>query len=167
VADSYPNAIDDISGEYGFAAGPIYQIYPDLWRLFMRRLESANPPPARSAKTDASFRKAKAAAGRLRFTPAAIGYLRAYEKEVRKDSIGCQVIVIDWEIGEKFKGPDDAAWKSLPPAVGIGSYWCQYLPPDAVQTIKGIRIIVGGSEPDRLAGKLIDLKKDKLVLEDR
>ena len=157
----------DIVMELGFASEPIYAAYPDLWKFSERRSERAFPPPARTAESDAAFRKAKAVAGRLQLTPAAIDYIRSYDDEIRGDGLGCYVNIITWALGSQTKGPDDKGWKSLPPGVMIGSYWCRSVPPDAVQTVSGLRIIVDDSYPERFAGRIVDFKKGKFVLEDR
>ena len=156
----------DIGEEFGFAASPIYAVYPDLWRLAVQHSARAFPAPPRTAKSDAEFRKAKAAAGPLQLTPAALTHLREFDNESRKYDIGCQMIAISWTIGQKTKGLDDADWKSLPPGITIGGYWCQFIPPDVVQTIDGLKIVVTGSDAERFAGKTIDRENGRLVLKD-
>lgn len=160
-------AITDIGAEFSFAAAPIYAAYPDLWRLAMQHSAAALPAPQRTAKSDAEFRKAKAAAGPLRLTPAALAYLGAFANELRKDETGCQMLTISWMIDEKTKGPEDKDWKSLGPGVTAGAYECQFVPPDVVQIIDGVKVAVSGEDAERFAGKTIDLENHKLVLRDR
>jgi hypothetical protein len=156
----------DIAEEFGFAAHPIYAVYPDLWRLAMEHSARTFPAPARTAKSDAEFRKAKAAAGPLQLSSAALSYLQEFDNESRKYDTGCQIIAISWTNEQKIKGPDDTDSKPLPPGVTVGGYWCQFIPPDVVQTIGRLRIVVTEPEAERFAGKTIARENGKLVLED-
>jgi hypothetical protein len=155
-----------IGEEFSFAASPIYTAYPGLWRLAMQHSAHVFPAPPRTAESDAEFRRAKAAAGPLRIAPAALAYLQVFDREIRSYDAGCQIIAIFWTSDQKAKGPDDADWKSLPPGVTIGDYGCRFIPPDVVQTIGGLKLIVTGLEAERFAGKTLDLENHKFVLRD-
>ena len=156
----------DILQEMSFAASPIYGAYPDLWKLESQELSRRNPMPARTAASDAEFRAGKSAAGPLHLTPAALGFLRSFDDDVRQDDEGCQAVTLFWAKAVTFKGPDDADWRSLPPGISAGGFWCADVPPDALQTVDGLEIAITGPDAARFSGKTIDLKTGRLVLTD-
>jgi hypothetical protein len=158
----------DIIAELGFAEGPVYTGYPDLWRLASKEAEARADAQPRTAKGDALLRKAQPKVGSVKLSAAAAMHIRDFLAAVRRDGgSACQIVSIAWSIDSESKGPNDADWTKKPPGVEIGADSCGRIPADVVQTIDGIRIFFGGDTAGRFEDKLVDFDGKQFILKDQ
>ncbi len=155
--------VTDITAEINFANAPIYKSFPDLWQADARR--SWERAPAQAPDADDHFRKTAPPPGTTRLSESAMSYIRKFLAAGRaatgKDDA---VASISWAEEEQWKGPEDTDWHKVGPGLSLGAFAQRQVPPDVIQTIDGLRIIMSAPDPSIFVGKVIDYQGGKFQL---
>ncbi len=152
----------DTSAELTFAGHIAFDAYPDL---FAESFDDI-PIQTRTAESDEGFRAAAPPLGSVKLSDAALALIRSFMQAVRRKSTRDQVAVILWAQDQKSKGPGDPAWSSQGPGWALGTYWKSMVPPEVIDTVRGVEIVFRAYDPSTLAGKTIDAKAQKLFVRD-
>jgi hypothetical protein len=151
----------DASAEIHFAEQIAFVAYPDLFAKTFR--DAAKQP--RTAERDAAMRKAAPARGSVRLSDAALRLIRSSMRQVRRVIPDfSQVATIGWHASMMKKGPNDRDWIDEGPGWTLGAYSRPEVPPDVIDHIRGLDIIISADDPSALAGKTFDVAGNKLVL---
>jgi hypothetical protein len=155
----------EIVAEINFANAPIYKSFPDLWKADARKSwqrDSTHTPEA-----DDRFRKTIPPPGTTRLSESAMSYVRKFLAASRAAAGQDDAVAsISWTEEQRWKGPNDADWHKLGAGLSLGAYPQRQVPPDAIQTIDGLRIILSAPDPTIFVGKVIDYEGGKFQLRD-
>jgi hypothetical protein len=152
----------DAATELSFAGQVALDAYPDL---FAKMLEAV-PDQPRTAERDAAFRKAAPPQGSVRLSDAAFALVQSFMRDVRRIPGGGQIANIGWAQEQKSKRPGDKEWSSSGAGWYLGALRKTEVPPDVIETVRGIEIVFTAEDPLALAGKTIDATKHKLFVRD-
>lgn len=155
--------VADVGAEIiNFVNAPVFKHHPDLWQAEFR--SAADKLLSRSAESDAAYRKSAPPPGTVRLTAEASSFVRKFFAESRryfgKDD---HVAIILWVLERRSKGPDDAAWSKEGPGLQFGALSRRQVPPDVIQTIDGLKIVLSAPDPSTFVGKVIDVKEGNFV----
>jgi hypothetical protein len=158
--DVYVSVVTKVLGP----AKLISDAYPDIWD---KQLNAMRPHQVRTAETDTSFRKTVVPRGSVKLTAPAVAQIRSFMHEARKltpkDDL---VAALGWTTRQRSKGSEDKTWTSIPDGLLLGAFPRSQLPPDVIDKVDGIEIVLTADSPDRLAGKTIDFQKGQFVIRD-
>jgi hypothetical protein len=164
-AKAFEQEVIDIAVEIGFANGPIYKSFPDLWKADARK--SWQRAAADTPKADDRFRKTIPPPGTVRLSESATAYVRKFLAASQKASGDTDPVAsISWVEEEQWKGPNDAEWHKLGPGLSLGAFARRQVPADAIETIDGLEIILSAPDPSIFVGKVIDYQDGKFQLRD-
>jgi hypothetical protein len=163
--DDVRHAMMDIVHELWLADRVTYEAYPDLWQKKLEATFKQTPP--RTEESDTNFRKSAPPRGTVRLSDAAIKIVRDFMSSVQKEAPKeDQVAAITWALDSESKGPNDKEWKKLGPGLSFGGYARKQVPPDVIDHVDGVDIVFSASDPAMLAGKTIDFRNGKFVIEE-
>jgi hypothetical protein len=163
AAKALVREVTDITAEIGFANAPIYKSFPDLWQADARKswLRAAAQAPG----ADDSFRKTAPPPGTTRLSESAMSYVRKFLAAARVASGQDDAVAsISWDEEQRWKGPNDADWHKVGDGLSLGAFAQRQVPPDVIQTIDGLRIILSAPDPSIFVGKVIDYQDGKFQL---
>jgi hypothetical protein len=152
----------DTTTELSFARKIVFDAYPTL---FTKAFDTI-PDQPRTAERDASFRKLSPPLGSVKLSDAALALIQAFMQELRRVPGGEWVVTIGWARDQKFKRPADREWTNEGAGWFLGSYRKVELPPDVIDTVRGVEIVFTADDPSALAGKTIDATEKKLFIRD-
>jgi hypothetical protein len=150
----------DATTELSFAGKVALDAYPDL---FAKSLEAV-PGQPRTAERDAAFRKGAPPQGSVRLSDAALLLVQSFIRDVHRMSGHEHVAAIGWVREQKSKRPGDREWSNSGDGWVLGAYRKTEVPPDVIDTVRGIEIIFTAEDPATLTGKTIDATKRKLFV---
>ena len=152
----------DAATELSFAGKIALDAYPDL---FAKMLEAV-PDQPRTAERDAAFRKGAPPQGSVRLSDAALALVQSFMRDVRRIPGSEHVATIGWAREQKSKRPGDREWSNSGAGWVLGAYRKAEVPPDVIDTVRGIEIVFTAEDPSALAGKTIDTTKQKFFVRD-
>ncbi|KRQ96898.1 hypothetical protein CQ12_12610 [Bradyrhizobium jicamae] len=152
----------DAAAELSFASQVALDAYPDL---FAKMLEAV-PEQPRAAESDAAFRKGAPPQGSVRLSDAALALVQSFMREVRRIPGNEQVAHIGWTREQKSKRPGDREWSNSGAGWYLGAFRKTEVPPDVIDTVRGIEIIFTAEDPAAIAGKTFDATKRGLFVHD-
>ncbi|WP_156180731.1 hypothetical protein [Bradyrhizobium sp. LTSPM299] len=155
-------ALIDAAIELSFAGKITFDAYPEL---FAKEGDKV-PAQPRTAERDADFRKGAPPLGSVKLSDAALALIQSFMREVRRAAGGDRIAAIGWAHEQKSKGPGDAAWSSQGAGWILGAYWKSEVPPDVIDTVRGVEIVFSAEDLSALVGKTIDATKQKLFVRD-
>jgi hypothetical protein len=150
----------DAVAELSFAGKVALDAYPDL---FAKMLDAA-PDQPRTAERDAAFRKGAPPQGSVRLSDAALALVQSFMRDVRRISGSEHIAAIGWAREQRSKRPGDREWSSSGAGWTLGAYRKTEVPPDVIDTVRGIEIVFTAEDPATLTGKTIDATKLKLFV---
>jgi hypothetical protein len=152
----------DATTELSFAGKVALDAYPDL---FAKALVAV-PDQPRTAEVDAAFRKGAPPQGSVSLSDAALALVRSFIGDVHRMSGREHVAAIGWVREQKSKHPGDREWSNSGDGWVLGAYRKTEVPPDVIDTVRGIEIVFTAEDPSALAGKTFDATKKKLFVRD-
>jgi hypothetical protein len=152
----------DAAAELSFAGKIAFDAYPDLFAKAM----DAVPDRPRTAESDTAFRKGAPPPGSVSLSDAALALVQSFMRDVRRIPGGEHIATISWAREQKSKGPGDREWSNSGAGWTLGAYRKTELPPDVIDTVRGIEIVFTAEDPATLTGKTIDATKHKLFVRD-
>ncbi|MEH2556946.1 hypothetical protein V1286_004475 [Bradyrhizobium algeriense] len=152
----------DAAAELSFAGKIVFDAYPDL---FAKAL-AAVPDQPRTAERDANFRKAAPPLGSVSLSDAALALVQSFMRDVRRMPGGEHIATIGWAREQKSKRPGDREWSNSGAGWMLGAYRRAEVPPDVIDTVRGVEIMFTAENPSALAGKTFDATKQKLFVRD-
>ena len=164
-AQDVPALLDrflDVTAEFTFATAPIYKRFPDIWNAEVKA--SARQVPPRTAESDDGFRKSAPPPGTVKLSERALSVVRKFLAAARKAGGADMVASIIWVHEKGSKGPDDARWRKSGPGLDLGAYSRREVPPDVIETIGGLPVILSAPDPSMLTGKTIDYQDGRFVI---
>src|SRR5262249_39501136 len=141
----------DVVAEFGFATNPIYRAYPDLWLAEVRAGAERNAP--RTPESDEAFRKSVPPPGTVKLSGGALFVVRKFMTDVQRCGGRDEVGAIRWVEQMSSKGPNDAEWRKSGPGLSLGSYSLRQVPPDVIETIDGMKMVLSAPDPSIFVGK--------------
>jgi hypothetical protein len=152
----------DAAAELSFAGKIAFDAYPDL---FAKALDAV-PDQPRTAESDAAFRKGAPPLGSVSLSDAALALVQSFMRDVRRIRGGEHIASIGWAREQKSKGPGDREWSNSGAGWTLGAYRKTEVPPDVIDTVRGIGIMFTAEDPAALAGKTFDATKQKFFVRD-
>lgn len=152
----------DATAELSFAGKIALDAYPDL---FVKMLEAV-PDQPRTAESDKAFRKGAPSLGSVSLTDAALALVQSFMRDVRRISGDEHIASVGWAREQKSKGPGDRKWSNQGAGWILGARRKTEVPPDVIDTVRGIEIVFTAEDPAMLMGKTIDATKQKLFVRD-
>jgi len=152
----------DAIAELSFAAMIGYDAYPDLFASRM----NAVPEVPRTAESDVAFRNGAPPLGVVKLSDAAFALVQNFMRDVRKATDEDHIAAIGWVRQQASKAPGDTAWSDKGPGWILGAYKKSQVPPDVIDTVRGIKIVITADDPAALAGKTIDATNHLLFVRD-
>jgi hypothetical protein len=150
--------------ELAHATKVVSDAYPDIWR---EQTIAAIPNQVRTAASDDHFRKTAVPHGSVKLTASAITQVRTFIRQARSAEPHNDLIAsLGWAIGRRQKEPEDKSWTAIPEGLQLGAYSRSQLPPDLIDQIDGIDILITVDDPDRLLGKTIDFGSGQFLIRD-
>ena len=150
----------DAAAELSFAGKIAFDAYPDLFA----KMAEAIPDQPRTAERDAAFRKGAPPQGSVRLSDAALALVQSFMRDVRRISGDEYIASIGWAQDQKSKGPGDREWSNDGAGWILGAYRKTEVPPDVIDTVRGIEIVFTAEDPATLTGKTVDATKRKLFV---
>jgi hypothetical protein len=121
----------------------------------------------RTRESDDAFRNRAPPLGSVRLSNAALSFVKAFMRQVRRTMPeGHQIAWIGWVEERQSKGPNDANWKSEGAGWVLGSYASNQVPPDVIDKVHGVEIIFSATPRSSLIGKTFDVADQKLFVRD-
>jgi hypothetical protein len=155
-------SFDDAAAELSFAGKIAFDAYPDLFA----KAVDAVPDRPRTATGDTAFRKGAPPPGSVSLSDAALALVQSFMRDVRRMSGSEHIATISWAREQKSKRPSDREWSNSGAGWTLGAYRKTELPPDVIDTVRGIEIVFTAEDPATLTGKTIDATKHKLFVRD-
>jgi hypothetical protein len=152
----------DAVTELSFAGKIALDAYPDL---FAKMLEAV-PDQPRTAEHDAALRKGAPPRGSVRLSDAALALVQSFMRDVRRIRGGEHIATISWAREQKSKRPGDREWSNSGAGWVLGAFRKTEVPPDVIDTVRGIEIVFTAEDPATLTDKTIDATKRKLFVRD-
>jgi len=152
----------DAAAELSFAGKIAFDAYPDL---FAKAL-NAVPDRPRTAEGDTAFRKGAPPLGSVSLSDAALALVQSFMREVRRIRGGEHIATISWAREQKSKGPGDREWSNSGAGWALGAYRKTEVPPDVIDTVRGIEIVFTAEDPTTLTGKTLDATKQRFFVRD-
>ena len=87
-------------------------------------------------------------------------------RDVRRIPGGEHIASISWAREQKSKGRGDREWSNSGAGWTLGAYRKTEVPPDVIDTVRGIEIMFTAEDPTALAGKTLDATKQKFFVRD-
>ena len=150
----------DAATELSFAGQISFDAYPDLFAKI------PVPDQPRTPESDAAFRKGAPPHGSVKLSDAALALVQSFMQEVSRIQGGEQVAAIGWAREQKSKRPGDKEWSLSGAGWTLGAFRKTEVPPDVIDTVRGIKIIFTAEDPASLAGKTFDAAKQGLFVRD-
>ena len=160
-----PSLLDrflDVAAEFSFATAPIYRRFPAIWNAEVKAATTQVPP--RTAESDDGFRKSAPPPGTVRLSERALSVVRKFFAAVRKADGADMVVSIGWVYERGSKRPDDTLWRKSGPGLDLGSYARRQVPPELIETIGGLPIVLSAPDPSMLTGNTIDHRNGRFVI---
>jgi hypothetical protein len=152
----------DAAAEISFAGKIAFDAYPDL---FVKALGAVQDRP-RTAEGDTAFRKGAPPPGSVSLSDAALALVQSLMRDVRRIPGGEHIAAIGWAREQKSKRPGDREWSNSGAGWTLGAYRKTEVPPDVIDTVRGIEIVFTAEDPATLTGKTLDATKQKLFVRD-
>jgi hypothetical protein len=152
----------DAAAELSFAGKIAFDAYPDL---FAKALDAV-PVQPRTAEGDTAFRKGAPPLGSVSLSDAALTLVQSFMRDVRRLSGSEHIATISWAREQKSKRPGDREWSNGGAGWTLGAHRKTELPPDVIDTVRGIEIVFTAEDPATLTGKTLDAAKHKLFVRD-
>ena len=152
----------DVTAEFTFATVPIYRRFPGIWNAEVKAAATQVPP--RIAESDDGFRKSAPPPGTVRLSERALSFVRKFLAAARRAGGADMVVSIGWVYQGGSKRPDDTHWRKSGPGLDLGSYSRRQVPPDVIETIGGLPVILSAPDPAMLTGKTIDYQEGRFVI---
>jgi hypothetical protein len=153
----------DATAELSFAEKIAFDAYPGLFS----KLNDAIPQQSRTEESDAVFRKGAPPLGSVRLSEAALAFVKSFMRLVRrKMPREDQIASIIWTREEKSKGPGDTNWINRGAGWILGAYSRTQVPPEVIDKIQNVEVIFSAEDPSLLAGKVVDVRNNKLFVRD-
>jgi len=150
----------DAATELSFGGQIALDAYPDLFAKIRV------PDQPRTAESDAAFRKGAPPHGSVKLSDAALTLVQSFMREIGRIQGSEQVAVIGWAREQKSKRPGDKEWSSSGAGWYLGAFRRTEVPPDVINTVRGVEIVFTAEDPSALAGRTIDATKRKLFVRD-
>jgi hypothetical protein len=150
----------DAANELSFAGQIAFDAYPDLFAKIRV------PDQPRTAESDAAFRKGAPPKGSVKLSDAALALVQSFMRDVDRIQGGEQIATIGWTREQKSKRPGDREWSNSGAGWYLGAFRKTEVPPDVIDTVRGIEIIFTAEDPAAIAGKTFDATKQKLFVRD-
>jgi hypothetical protein len=152
----------DAAAELSFAGKIVFDAYPDLFA----KAPAAVPDQSRTAERDANFRKAAPPLGSVRLSDAALTLIQSFMRDVHRVDGGDHIAAITWAREQKSRRPGDKEWSNDGAGWTLGAYRKTEVPPDVIDTVRGVEIMFTAEDPSALAGKTFDATKQKFFVRD-
>jgi len=155
-------SVVEATTELSFAGKVAQDAYPDLFTKSLRAL----PDQPRTAESDAAFRKGAPPRGSVMLSDAALALVRSFMRDVHRMSGREHVASMTWTREQKSKRPGDKEWSDGGAGWVLGAHRKTEIPPDVIDTVRGIEIVITAEDPSALAGKTFDATKKKFFVRD-
>lgn len=150
----------DAATELSFAGQIGFDAYPELFAKMQV------PDQPRTAESDAAFRKGAPPHGSVKLSDAALALVQSFMREVGRIEGSEQVAAIGWAREQKSKRPGDREWSNSGAGWYLGARRKTEVPPDVIDTVRGVEIVFTAEDPSSLAGKTVDATKQGLFVRD-